>query len=140
MAEDQPKRPTISVTGTPPPAPEEVTPITVAIARSSMTREGSPLIDRVELTTPSNQPNVSAVFVAPVVAIVIRFANAYMTTLVGLVMAGVTTEVIRADDFGQLVYKCLGLSLAGPSVSLGKDLITILGDLEKRWPLLTGKV
>lgn len=134
-----PNRP-ITIASLPPDPPAGIEPITLASARSSMTREGSALVERVTLNTPANQPDVRVLFVAPVVSITIRFLNAYMTTLVGLVMAGLTTQVIPAHDFGELVYKCLGLSLAGPSVSLGKDLITILGDLEKRWPLLTGKV
>ena len=132
--------PSIRVDQNPPPAPPDVAPITVAIPRSSLTREGAGLVERVTLQTVDHQPNVVGVFVAPVVSLGIRFANNYLTTLGGLLAAAMTTNIIPAKDFEHLLFKCLGLSLAGPGVSLVKDLVTVFGDLEKKYPLLTGKV
>lgn len=101
---------------------------------------GNPIPSGTMLQTPDHQPNVIVKVVTPIVAITIRFANAYLTALLGLVTVGLTTDAISAPDFYHLVIKCAGLSLAGPCVSLAKDLITILSGLEKRFPLATGSV
>jgi len=105
------------------------------------TGDGSKLASGTIATTPgAHQPNVIVQVVTPIAALGIRFANAYVTTLVGLVTVGVTTDALPAQDFAHLVVKCCSLSLAGPGVALGKDLITILGRLERKYPLLTGSV
>jgi len=90
--------------------------------------------------TPDHLPNVTVRVIPPLVAIAVRFANAYVTALVGLVTVGVTTSALPAPDFVHLVIKCASLALAGPAVSLGKDLITILGKLEQKYPLGTGSI
>jgi hypothetical protein len=94
--------------------------------------------------TPGNaQPDVVMNVVSPIVAIVVRFINTFLTTLVGLVMAGMTPagqHVIKANDFLQLVAACATLSVAGAGVGLLKDLVTIFGRLETKYPLGTGSV
>ncbi len=95
----------------------------------------------VATTAAEHQPNLLVTVISPVAALGIRFGYAYMTTLVGLVGAGLaSTEAIPHTDFINLVLKCAGLSLAGPAVSLGKDMITIFSRLEQKFPLLTGNV
>ncbi len=101
---------------------------------------GSPLTTGTTATTPDHQPNLVIQVVTPLVAILVRFANAYATMLLGLLTVGVTTNALPASDFLHLLAKCASLSLAGPSVALGKDLITILGGLEKKFPIATGSV
>ena len=101
---------------------------------------GAPIPSGTMATTPDHQPNIIVKVVTPLAAIVIRFSNAYLTALVGLVTVGLTSDAIPAADFAHLVVKCAGLSLAGPGVALLKDVITILGNLEKKYPLLTGSV
>lgn len=91
-------------------------------------------------TTPgANQPNVVINVVSPIVAILVRFVHNYITALLTLVSAGVA-GAITATDFSHLVMKCAGLALAGPSLMLLKDVATIFGKLEERFPLLTGNV
>lgn len=91
--------------------------------------------------TPSKAtPNLAVTVIGPVMAIFIRFLNAYLLTLVGLVGAGLTSDAIPATDFVQLVVKCAALSLAGPGFGVLKDLLTIFGRLESKYPLLTGSV
>ncbi len=90
--------------------------------------------------TPDHLPNVTLKMVRPLVAIAIRFANTYVATIVGMVPAAAVTGVIPASDFLHLVAKCAGLSLAGPIIGLGKDLVTILTGLEAKFPLQTGNV
>lgn len=101
---------------------------------------GNELPQHTEALTPDHKPNLIVNMVSPALAITIRFVNAYVTTLLGLVTVGVTTDAFPAPDFLHLVIKCLGLSLAGPAVALLKDVVTILGRLERKYPLGTGAV
>lgn len=92
-------------------------------------------------TTPkSTQPNLIVIAVQPIVAILVRFANSYLTMLVGLVTAGMATNIIPAGDFADLVLSCAKLSLAGAGLGFLKDLVTVFGRLENKFPLLTGSV
>lgn len=106
----------------------------------SGTGDGTPIQTGTVGQTPDHQPNLVAVVVTPIAAITIRFINAYLSSLVGLVTGAGITGVIQASDFVHLVAKCAGLALAGPAVGLIKDLITVLTGLEKRYPLATGNV
>lgn len=118
-----------------------IEPIRVAlIGTDTGTGDGSPMRSGQVLVTPDHQPNLVIRVVTPIVALSIRFANAYLTALVGLVLAGMTTDALGTQDFTHLVVKCASLSLAGPAVALAKDLITILSGLERKFPLATGSV
>lgn len=90
--------------------------------------------------TPSGEPNLIVTVVSPIVAILVRFVNAYLTMLVALVGAGMTTDVIPATDFINLVSACAKLSLAGAGLGALKDVVTIVGKLEHKFPLATGSV
>ena len=94
----------------------------------------------VATTAAPHQPNLLVTVISPLMAIVIRFINTYLTILVGLVAAGMTSDVIPHSDFISLVMKCLGLSVAGAGVGFLKDLVTVFGRLEEKFPLLTGNV
>lgn len=69
-------------------------------------------------------------------ALLVRFINAFLTMLVALTSAGMTTNIIPAKDFMDLVLKCATLSVAGAGLGLMKDLVTIFGKLEQKIPLL----
>jgi len=98
-------------------------------------------LDGVVATTPgAHTPNLLVNIVTPMMAIVVRFINAYLTTLVGLVAAGMTSNIIPATDFGHLVIECAKLSLAGAGLGLMKDCLTIFSGLERKFPLGTGSV
>lgn len=90
--------------------------------------------------TPGLQPNLIVNVVGPLMAILVRFLNAYFTMLVGLVSAGMATNIIPAADFWHLVLKCAQLSIAGAGLGFLKDLVTVFGRLEAKYPLLTGSV
>lgn len=90
--------------------------------------------------TPGAQPNLIIQAIQPLTAIAIRFAHSYLVTLSGLVVAGAATDIIPAGDFLALVGKCATLSLAGAGIGLLKDLVTVFGRLENKYPLLTGSV
>lgn len=91
-------------------------------------------------TTPgTNQPNIVINVVSPIVAILVRFIHNYITALLALLTAG-AVGTVTASDFGHLVLKCSGLALAAPAIMAFKDIATIFGNLEERFPLLAGKV
>lgn len=117
-------------------------PVTVAVIGTGTVTSGpAPITTGTEAVTPAtHQPNLLIQVVPPVIAIAVRFVNAYLTILVGLVAAGMTSDVIPYDTFVQLVLKCASLSIAGAGIGALKDLVTIFGRLETKFPLLTGNV
>jgi len=97
----------------------------------------------VKAQTPIGLPNVVLVAVQPIVAIAIRFANVYATTWVGLVVAAMTPEggkLLYTTDFLHTALLCASLAFPGAAVAFVKDLITVFGKLEGKYPLLTGGV
>jgi len=85
-------------------------------------------------------PSLVVSVVNPIVAIAIRLVNVFLLTFLGILTGAMTTNVITAPDFLHLAFKCAGLSIAGTSLALIKDLITVFGKLEHKYPLLTGSV
>jgi len=89
-------------------------------------------------TPGEHQPNIIANVIGPARAIGIRFGFAFFTQLVALVGAALPTGLIPASDFGHLVMKCAILSVAGAGFGALKDVATIFGRLEQKYPLLSG--
>lgn len=119
---------------------EPIQPIAVTIIGTGDGGAGTPITSGTKAVTADHHPDLVVTVISPLLALVIRFTNAYLTTLVGLVTAGLATTVIQYTDFLDLLWKCAAMSLAGPTVALLKDLITILGKLENKYPLATGSV
>jgi len=101
---------------------------------------GDGLVGGTKATTPPDQPNLVVNVVQPVVALLVRFVNVYIGNLVGLLAAGMTSNAIPASDFGHLVLKCASLAVASAVVLSLKDIVTVFGKLEQKFPLLTGSV
>ena len=122
--------------------PTPLAPVAVTVIGTGPVSGGpDPLATGDVATTPSsNQPNLRVVVIGPLVAIMIRFLNTYLTVLVGLVGAGLTSDIIPANDFMHLVMRCAQLSFAGAGFGLLKDFATVFGKLEGKYPLLTGNV
>lgn len=118
-----------------------VEPVQVAVIG---TGDGSKLATGMEATTAgAHEPNIVVTVIGPMLAILIRFANAYLTALVGLLTAGMTPaggKILYTSDFYHLVLTCASLALAGPGLAFFKDLVTVFGKLEQKYPLLTGSV
>lgn len=115
-----------------------VAPVQVAIVG---TGDASRLPSGVEAVTPgAHMPNVVTRVVTPLLALFIRLVNVFLPVFSGILLGAMASDAITASDFLHLVYKCAGLSLAGTSISFLKDLITIFGKLEQKYPLLTGSV
>jgi hypothetical protein len=119
---------------------EPLAPVAVAIIGMPSPPGVDPPATGSIIQTPAHQPNYILTVIPPLLAIFVRFANAYLTTLVGLVGVGMTSNALPAADFAHLVLKCAGLSVAGAGFGLLKDLITVFGRLEGKYPLLTGSV
>ncbi len=115
-----------------------IPPLSVAIVGG--TGAGAPIPSGTVVATPDHQPNIVVQVVTPIAAIVVRFINAFLTALLGIIMGAMATNVIQANDFVHLVYKCAGLSVAGAGIGLIKDLITVFGRLEGKYPLATGSI
>ena len=115
-----------------------VAPVQVAVIG---TGDASHLPSGTEAVTPGhNQPNVVTTVVTPMVAIGIRFANNYLQTLLGIITAGMATNIIPFTDFVDLLTKSALVSLVPAVVALLKDVITIFGRLEQSHPLSTGSI
>lgn len=91
-------------------------------------------------TEGAHQPNVVVQVIQPLTAIGVRFANTFLTAMLGIVTGGAATNIIPFTDFWDLVLKSCGLALSAASYGLLKDLVTIFGRLEQKNPLLTGNV
>lgn len=90
--------------------------------------------------TAAHQPNIVVNVIPPAIALAVRFINTYLTFLVGLVSTALTSDVIPSKDFFDLLIKCAGLSVGAAGLDLLKNLVTIFGKLEGKYPLLTGNV
>jgi len=119
---------------------EPIPPVPVTIIGTGTGNGGSPLTTGTVGTTPDHQPNLVVNVVTPLMAIAIRFLHNYVLLMVTLVGAGMTTDKIPARDFAHLLMWSAELSVAGAAFGLLKDLVTVLGRLENKFPLLTGSV
>ncbi len=93
--------------------------------------------------TPGPQPDLIVTVVGPAFAILIRAMNLFFISLSGLLTASTTplgAKHLHAADFWSLVILCANLSLAPVGFGLVKDLVTVFGRLEGKYPLLTGSV
>lgn len=119
-------------------ASRPVEPVTAVVVG---TGDGSKLTTGTVATTPgAHEPDIRTYVIGPFVAAGIRFVNVFLTVLLGILTGAMATNVIPATDFVHLLWKCIGLSVAGATIGLIKDLITIFTRLEQKYPLLTGNV
>lgn len=119
-------------------ASRPVEPVQVAVIG---TGDGGHLPTGTEAVTPGqNQPNIVVNVVRPIFAIFVRFMNVFLPVFLGVLTGAMATDVIPASDFLHLALRCASLSVAGASVSALKDIITIFGKLEQKYPLLTGSI
>jgi len=93
--------------------------------------------------TPGGIPNLAVHVITPVLGIVIRSSHLFLVTFLGLVSAAMTpsgSHIMPAADFYTLCLNCVKLSVATVGIGVVKDLITIFGKLEGKYPLLSGSV
>ncbi len=104
---------------------------TVNVVAVSSTGDGTS-----HATTQGINPNLTVTFISPVVSILIKTVKAFLTSILGLLTAGaVTSHLIPATDFWNLLEKCAGLSVGVAAVAFLGAVVILLGDLEKKFPL-----
>jgi len=122
-------------------AEERLEPVKVSIVGTGDTGNGGlPATGTVAHTPGAHNPNLIVEIVPPIVALLVRFGNVYVGNLVGLLAAGMTSNAIPAPDFWHLLMKCASLAVAGAVVLMLKDVVTVFGKLEQRFPLASGSV
>lgn len=124
-----------------------IEPMKVAIVSGAGTGEGgNPITTGTVGTTPDRHPNVVFTVVGPIRAIAIRFVNSFLAGFVGFLsgaplidkVAGM--QLFEFSDLQDLVVKSAVAALAPAIIGLLKDLVTIFGKLESKYPLLTGNI
>jgi hypothetical protein len=105
-------------------------PITVAVID---TGTGSTPLAAGIARTEGTQPNLRVKIVTPLMAISVRFANTFLVTFMGIIGPS-------AYLFGLDIKKVVLLALSAAILDCGKNLITVFGRLESKFPLATGNV
>jgi hypothetical protein len=115
-------------------------PVTVIGVRTDNT--GSPITNGQVIQTPDHQPNLVFQVIGPLTAILVRTLNAFVTTYIGIATAAGLggASLVPYTNLKDLLIKSAVLSLSGAVLVFLKSVATILGDLEKNHPLLTGSV
>ncbi len=101
---------------------------------------GDGIVKGAKATTPPDMPNVVFNVVPAFVALAVRFGHTYVGMVVGLLGVSMTSNALPATDFTHLLLKCCELALGGAVVLSLKDVVTIFGRLEEKYPLLSGGV
>ncbi len=102
---------------------------------------GAPLTSGTQAVTPDHQPNLVVQVVTPLVAVSVRFGNAFCVSLAGsLAAGGLGDKILPHADFGELLRSSIFLAGCIAGVGLVKDLATVFGGLEKKFPLASGSV
>lgn len=119
--------------------------VTISVVGTESTQGGgvAPTPSGTLAVTPEGQPDLIVNVVTPAVAILVRFVNSFLTSFVGLITAagiGVAGAAIPGADFGTVVQGAALASLAIAGVETLKNIVTIFGRLEGKYPLATGSI
>jgi len=121
-----------------------IPPVQVTVVGSGDLVKGtSPLTTGTVATTPDHQPNIAVTVIGPLLAIMVRFGNTFLVALLGLLVAAMTPaggKLLYTSDFFTMLLTCSSLAFPGAILGLIKDMITIFGRLESKYPLATGNV
>jgi hypothetical protein len=96
--------------------------------------------------TPNSYPNLVVKVVSPFIALLIGFAYAYGTALLGLITAAGFSQDANmllsggTGNFFTAVHNSLTLALAGASFDLLKNIVVILGKLKEKFPIASGSL
>jgi hypothetical protein len=108
---------------------------------------GAPLQSGTVLQTPDHQPNVIVNVVTPLVAIVVRVAFMFAKSMLGFMTIAMippgsnqVLQAIHGMDTWHLVVTSAGLAIAPTVYDFAQSLVTVLGKLEQKYPLMTGSV
>lgn len=93
-------------------------------------------------TVAGTQPNLLINVITPAMAVLVRAVNVFLTTFVGLLTAaGVGgSKIFAATDLQGIFVACAIAATAAAGVATLKNLITVFGRLEGKYPLATGSI
>lgn len=130
-----------------PLAPPPIQPIPVTLIGVREEGSGAPIVDGQVIVTPGDQPNLVANVVQPIIAIAVRVVFLYAKTVLGFLTTAMippgdnpVLQAVHAMEFWQLLVTAAGIAIAPAGYELLQSLVTILGRLERKFPLLTGSV
>jgi hypothetical protein len=119
-------------------------PVTISIVGTGTGDGGgvAPTPNGTLVQSPAGQPDLIVNVVKPSVAILIRFVHLFLTTFVGvLTAAGIGgSDLLGTGDFTGVVRNGAWLGLSVSGMGLLKDVITVFGRLEGKYPLVTGSI
>lgn len=117
---------------------DQAQPVTISIVGTGNTSGGgvAPTPDGTEAVTPGAQPNLLVNVVPPVIAIAVRFVNQFLTAFAGFI--GV--DFVSPDLFSLDLRSMALLALSAATIGLLKNLVTVFGRLEGKYPLYTGSI
>lgn len=126
--------------------PELQTVSIIGTGDGSVTREAS----GVTVETPAGQPDIRLNVVRPIVAILVRFAHVFLLTFSGVLgVAGIGSvglgpddlmKVLASTDLPGLLKNAAFVGISSATLGFIKDLITVFGRLESKYPLVTGSI
>jgi hypothetical protein len=96
--------------------------------------------------TPRGQPDLVVNIVRPSVAVAVRFIHVFLTTFVGVIgaagigAANIGPELLAAGNFGEVMKTAALVAASSAGVGALKDIITVFGRLENKYPLVTGSI
>lgn len=134
--------------GAPEPVqPPAIKPIPLNLIGVREEGTGVPITDGQVIVTPDHQPNIVANVVQPIVAILVRVTFLYAKTVLGFLTIAMVPpgdnpvlKAMHAIEFWQLLTTAAGIAIAPAGYELLQSIVTILGRLERKYPLLTGSI
>ena len=101
-----------------------------------------PTPDKTIAVTPDHQPNLLVQVVTPIVAITVRAINLFLVAFsAALTVAGIGGDkILPVADMEHAITLGLWMGLSAAGVGTVKNLITVFGRLEGKYPLGTGSI
>jgi hypothetical protein len=115
----------------------DTSPVTISIVGTGTGDGGgmAPTPNGTIAVTPGQQPDLRINVVTPVIAIMVRFLHLFLVSFSGAIGA----NELGIIDIGGLTPK-LAIALSAAGVGSIKDLITVFGRLEGKYPLISGSI
>jgi len=117
-------------------------PVTISIVGTGDAMGGgvAPTPSGTIVTTPGTQPNLLINVITPAIAVLVRAISLFLTTFIGLLTAaGVGVDGFHGDVQTVLGH-CITASLIVAGMGTLKNLVTIFGRLEGKYPIATGSI
>lgn len=125
--------------------PQDPQPVPVAVVGTSLAGTGdgglAPSPARLEAETPEGSPDLLVRVVSPLMAIAVRYINTFLVSFTGLLGAqSVGVKIFTATELHDVMAAAAWASIWVANMGLLKNLVTIFGKLEGKYPLATGSI